>query len=166
MNKFITNVNGKESKRVLLKNPVAIIDGKEFPYKILSESKNQIVIEIGNRILNVVYSKKNVNNYYVVAEGQNYEVEVLTELQNKAKELSAERRKNSGITLVKAPMPGLLLKLEVNIGDEISEGSSLFILEAMKMENEIKSETSGTVKEIRAGEGESVEKGAVILVIE
>jgi biotin carboxyl carrier protein len=166
MDKFITNVNGKVSKKVLLNNPVAVIEGKEFPYKILSENKNQIVIEIGNRIFNVVYSRKNVDNYNIVAEGQNYEVEVLTELQYKAKELNAERRKNSGITLVKAPMPGLLLKVEVKVGDKISEGSPLFILEAMKMENEIKSETSGTIKEIRAAEGESVEKGAVILVIE
>ncbi len=166
MDKFIANVNGKVSKKVLLKNPVAVIDGKELPYKILSENKNQIVIEIENRIFNVVYSRKKIESYHIVAEGQNYEVEVLTELQNKAKELNAEKSKNSGVTIIKAPMPGLLLKVNVNVGDTISEGSPLFILEAMKMENEIKSEISGSIKEIRVGEGESVEKGAVILVIE
>ena len=166
MDKFINEINGKITKKVEIKNPNAVVDGKRFEYKVLSEDKNQIVFEIDSRIYNVVYSRKSNEKFQIVAKGQNYEVEVLTELQDKAKKLNAERRKNSGETLIKAPMPGLVLRMEVIQGDEVSEGSPLFILEAMKMENEIKSEISGMIKEVKVSQGESVEKGAVILVIE
>ena len=166
MDKFVTEINGKVTKSVEIKNPTAVVDGNEFSYKILSENKNQIVLEINNKIFNVVYSRKSNEKFQIVAKGQNYEVEVLNELQAKAKKLNAERRKNSGKTYIKAPMPGLLLRMEVGIGDEVSEGSPLFVLEAMKMENEIKSEISGTIKEVKVGEGETVEKGSIILIIE
>ncbi len=166
MDKFITEINGKVTKTVEIKNPTATVDGNSMGYKVLSEEKNQIVLEINSKIYNVVYSKKSNEKFQIVAKGQNYEVEVLTELQDKAKKLNAERRKNSGETLIKAPMPGLVLRMEVEQGDEVAEGTSLFILEAMKMENEIKSEISGTIKEVKVSQGESVEKGAVILIIE
>ncbi len=166
MDKFITDINGKVTKTVEIKNPTASVDGNRMEYKVLSEDKNQIVLEINSHIYNVVYSKKSDEKFQIVAKGQNYEVEVLTELQNKAKKLNAERRKNSGETLIKAPMPGLVLRMEVEQGNEVVEGTSLFILEAMKMENEIKSEISGTIKEVKVSQGESVEKGAVILIIE
>ncbi len=166
MDKFITEINGKVTKTVEIKNPTAAVDGNSMEYKVLSEEKNQIVLEINSNIYNVVYSKKSNEKFQIVAKGQNYEVEVLTELQDKAKKLNAERRKNSGETLIKAPMPGLVLRMEVEQGNEVAEGTSLFILEAMKMENEIKSEISGTIKEVKVSQGESVEKGAVILIIE
>ncbi len=166
MDKFITEINGKVTKTVEIKNSTAAVDGNSMEYKVLSEEKNQIVLEINSNIYNVVYSKKSNEKFQIVAKGQNYEVEVLTELQDKAKKLNAERRKNSGETLIKAPMPGLVLRMEVEQGNEVAEGTSLFILEAMKMENEIKSEISGTIKEVKVSQGESVEKGAVILIIE
>ncbi len=166
MNKFIAYINGETEKEVLLNNPTAIIDGKEFAYKILSLNDNQIVLKINDKIYNAVFSQKSSERFDVLVKGQNFEVETLTELQKKSKELKAQQMKNSGETYIKAPMPGLLLKMEVSVGDEVTPGTSLFILEAMKMENEIKSEIPGVVKEIKATQGEAVEKGATVLIIE
>ena len=79
-------------------------------------------------------------------------------------------RKNKGKTVhhteVKAPMPGLLIKIKKKIGDHVELGEPILILEAMKMENDLRSPSSGVVKEINFQEGQSVEKGASILVIE
>ena len=166
MDKFVIEINGKVIKSVEIKNPTAIVDGSELSYKVLSETNNQIILEIDGKIYNVVYSRKSNEKFQIVAKRRNYEVEVLTELQAKAKKLNAERRKNSGKTYVKSPMPGLVLRIDVKLGDTVAEGSPLFVLEAMKMENEIKSEIEGTIKEIKVEEGNSVEKGAVILIIE
>ena len=68
-------------------------------------------------------------------------------------------------TPVEAPMPGIIIRLEKNVGDKVEEGDVLLILEAMKMENSITSPTSGVVKEIKVKEGDNVSKGQVLVVI-
>lgn len=68
-------------------------------------------------------------------------------------------------TPVEAPMPGIIIRLEKNVGDRVEEGDVLLILEAMKMENSITSPTSGVVKEIKVKEGDNVSKGQVLVVI-
>ncbi|GAB6163190.1 sodium-extruding oxaloacetate decarboxylase subunit alpha [Desulfothermus naphthae] len=68
-------------------------------------------------------------------------------------------------TPVEAPMPGIIIRLEKNVGDRVEEGDVLLILEAMKMENSITSPTSGVVKDIKVKEGENVSKGQVLVVI-
>ncbi len=67
---------------------------------------------------------------------------------------------------VVAPMPGLVLKIFVEEGQEVNEGDPVVILEAMKMENVLKAEGSGIVKKINASDGESVEKGVVLIEVE
>jgi biotin carboxyl carrier protein len=64
---------------------------------------------------------------------------------------------------IKAPMPGLVLKVLVAEGDEIKKGDSLFVLEAMKMENIIKSPADVTVKVIKIKPGDKVEKGQILI---
>lgn len=64
---------------------------------------------------------------------------------------------------VKAPMPGMVLKVLVNEGDEIKKGDALLVLEAMKMENIIKSPTDGTIKKIAAIKGVAVEKNQLLI---
>ena len=67
---------------------------------------------------------------------------------------------------IKAPMPGLVLELKVNEGDEVKTGAPLLILEAMKMENVIKSDQDGTIKRIEVQEKETVEKNQVLIEFE
>jgi biotin carboxyl carrier protein len=67
---------------------------------------------------------------------------------------------------VTAPMPGKVVKIRVKQGDEVKADTTLLILEAMKMENEILAGINGMVKEIRVKPGESVEGGKVLVVIE
>ena len=65
-----------------------------------------------------------------------------------------------------APMPGLILDIMCKEGDEIHEGDSLLILEAMKMENVIKAEGTGTIAKIHKETGDSVDKGQLIIEID
>ena len=67
---------------------------------------------------------------------------------------------------VSAPMPGTVLKLNVAKGDTIAKGQTLLILEAMKMENEIISPTSGKVADVRVQKGQQVNAGDVMIVVE
>ena len=68
-------------------------------------------------------------------------------------------------TPLSAPMPGMIIRFEINVGDEIKEGETAVILEAMKMENALPAPTSGTVKAINFSSGDSVAKGDVLCVI-
>ena len=68
--------------------------------------------------------------------------------------------------VLKAPMPGRVVLIEVAVGQRVQKGDGLVILEAMKMENEFRASGEGTVKEIRVQAGEAVNPGDVLLVIE
>jgi biotin carboxyl carrier protein len=63
-------------------------------------------------------------------------------------------------------MPALVVRIEVKVGDEVKEGKGLVILEAMKMENELRAHQSGRVKQIFVEEGKPVEKGQLLLLME
>lgn len=67
---------------------------------------------------------------------------------------------------IKAPMPGRILDVLVSIGDGVSQGENVIVLEAMKMENIIKSPRQGTIKSIGIQKGQSVEKNTVLLAFE
>jgi biotin carboxyl carrier protein len=78
-------------------------------------------------------------------------------------ELGMDALENTGIQDIKAPMPGLILDLKVKPGDEVKKGDVVLILEAMKMENTIKSPGDGIVKEIKVNLKQSVEKNQVLI---
>lgn len=67
---------------------------------------------------------------------------------------------------VKAPMPGKILDVLVNVGDQVKEDDELVILEAMKMENPIYAPADGTIKEIKVKAGDSVDTDQLMIVIE
>jgi biotin carboxyl carrier protein len=70
-----------------------------------------------------------------------------------------------GAQRVDAPMPGKIVRVLVALGEEVQEGQGLVVVEAMKMENELKSPKAGVVKELHAQEGQPVESGAKLVVV-
>jgi biotin carboxyl carrier protein len=73
---------------------------------------------------------------------------------------------HTGPQKVAAPMPGKIVKVLVKAGDRVEPRQGLVVVEAMKMENELRSRAAGTVTEVRAIEGSSVEAGAILIVVE
>jgi len=67
---------------------------------------------------------------------------------------------------IDAAMPGKVVKINVAVGDRVTEGASLLVLEAMKMENDIPSPIEGIVMEVAASEGDSVDAGVLLIVVE
>ena len=67
---------------------------------------------------------------------------------------------------VRAPMPALVVRIEVEVGQQVEKGEGLLVLEAMKMENELNATHAGIVREILAEKGKSVEKGALLVRLE
>lgn len=72
---------------------------------------------------------------------------------------------SAGSVRVEAPMPGTVLKINVNVGDTVEEGQAVIILEAMKMENEIAAPKSGTVASINTTQGSAVNTGDLLITL-
>ena len=73
---------------------------------------------------------------------------------------------NGGPQRVTAPMPGKIVKLLVKPGDKVQPRQGVVVVEAMKMENELRARAAGTVSEVRVAEGASVEAGAILVILE
>lgn len=108
-------------------------------------------------------------NYIITVDNKKYEVEVINSTGEKVtNNVSKEPiAKTSMISeLLKAPMPGTIIDIKVCPGDNVKKGGTLFILEAMKMENEIAAPKDGIIKEIQVAKGTSVNTSDVLAVIE
>ncbi|MBC8054405.1 MAG: biotin/lipoyl-binding protein [Sphingobacteriaceae bacterium] len=95
--------------------------------------------------------------------GTEYYVELSDQYDELLHKLGLDKVSSHQISELKAPMPGLVLKLLVEEGASVSKGDNLIILEAMKMENIIKSPIDGIVKTIRVKAGDKLEKNQVML---
>ena len=95
-----------------------------------------------------------------------YEVKIADQFDQLVKKLGLSSAAHTHIKEIKAPMPGLVLEVKVTAGDEVKKGDPLLILEAMKMENIIKSPGDGSVKIIHIAEGSVVDKGVLMIEME
>ena len=98
--------------------------------------------------------------------GQHYKVAIQEPIDQLLHSLGLDLKANQKVEPVKAPMPGMVLKVLVVPGQQIAKGDGLLILEAMKMENVLKANGPATVKSIRVQERTAVEKGAVLIDLE
>ena len=103
-------------------------------------------------------------SYVVHVEGETYTIRVEEETRYIIRTRGGGA--GSGGQVLKAPMPGRVVLVEVTVGQSVQPGDGLIVLEAMKMENEFKATVAGTVKEIRAQNGQTVNPGDVLVVIE
>jgi len=99
-------------------------------------------------------------------KGERWEMEVLDERSRHIRSLAGggDQRRAAGV--LKAPMPGLVVRVQVQPGEKVATGAPLVVLEAMKMENELKAGAPGVVKSVRVAPGEAVEKGQVLVEFE
>jgi biotin carboxyl carrier protein len=93
-----------------------------------------------------------------------HELELLDERRLRMRKAGG-KFSTEGPQRIDAPMPGKVVRVLVKIGDEVSEGQGLVVVEAMKMENELKSPKAGKVTELLAVEGAAVESGAKLIVV-
>ena len=97
--------------------------------------------------------------------GERVAVEAVDERTRAIREMSGQAADETASTIA-APMPGLVVRIDVAVGDQVRAGQGVIVVEAMKMENELKAPGDGTVAEIRVSPGQTVEKGAVLIVFE
>jgi biotin carboxyl carrier protein len=98
--------------------------------------------------------------------GETFEVVIKNALDQKLEQMGFGASTSKQIKQVKAPMPGLVLNIDVTDGQSVKENDRLLILEAMKMENSILIHADATIKKVMVTAGQAVEKGQVLIELE
>ena len=105
------------------------------------------------------------NRWHVVIHGRLIELETESERERLISSLSSSGVHSQSVLEVRAPMPSRIVRIDVKVGDEVSVGQGLIVLEAMKMENTLKASQNGTVTQVAVISGKAVEKGALLIVL-
>jgi biotin carboxyl carrier protein len=150
------------------------VNGHLWNVEFVELNNGHAVLRLNNRVFDVSFRRTlepspnsfpnsplllQVNNREYVASVDDSRSLLLKSLMN-------EESEKGGSTVVTSPMPGLVVKVEVREGDEVIPGQGLVVLEAMKMENELKASGKGKVTSVHVREGRSVEKGEALVTIE
>jgi biotin carboxyl carrier protein len=102
-------------------------------------------------------------NWQLHLDGERVSVDVVDERTRTIRAMTVRNTGPQGPKPVKAPMPGMILRVEVQPGERVRAGQGVVIIEAMKMENELKADAAGVVSKVSAAPGTAVEKGAVLV---
>jgi biotin carboxyl carrier protein len=148
---------GKSLYRVAIDGNDFLVDGKKTGrtnYSLIVDNRS-FEIEVDNA----------ADEYRVLVDGRNYHVHLIDERRVRVgggqSEIELQGRQK-----ISVPMPGKVIAVLVSEGDSVERGQGLVIVEAMKMENEVRSPIAGEVKEIKVKPGDAVEGGAVLVIVE
>jgi biotin carboxyl carrier protein len=130
----------------------------------LSPSNYHIIHNLVSYNVEVVNLDTTAKTAEIKVNGNTYQVTAKDQFDILLDQLGMSDQNASKISEIKAPMPGLVLKVFVAEGDIVNKGDNLFILEAMKMENIIKAPADVTIKTAKIKAGDKVEKGQVLML--
>ena len=157
---FIANVNNTFDFEITLKDisNLDAIQTSESEYHILQEKKS----------CKAEITKADFNNksYQVKVNDNTYNANIFNDLDVLINDMGFSIGSTKQVDSIKAPMPGLILDINVAVGQGIKEDDALLILEAMKMENIITSPRDGVIKSISANKGDAVEKNQLLIEFE
>ncbi len=156
-------LTGENSYQIDLKGDSLFLDGNPADWDISRLSDRHYHIIRDHRSYRVEILEVKEKTVTVRVNDHLMEIAVKDKMDLLLERLGMEKALEDKLNDVKAPMPGLILKVEVSEGQEVSKGDPLMILEAMKMENVIKASGDGTVKAVKVKEGNTVEKNQVLI---
>lgn len=140
------------------------INGAEYALDVIGNNDDYNVIH-NNKSHNVtlVSADYDARTFTIRVNSNEYTLDAKDQFDLLLEELGMEDMAGSKVNDLKAPMPGLVLKINVKPGDEVKKGDALIVLEAMKMENILKAEGDATIKAIHTETSKAVEKNQVLI---
>lgn len=141
------------------------VDGERIPASILRVGRNLFSVIMEGESFRIL-AGRTADGSQVLCGGFEQMVTVETERSRLLKTYGSKTGRISRKMEIHAPMPALVVRVLVSVGDSVEEGQSLLVLEAMKMENELKADFPGKIKQVFATKGKAVEKGELLMVLE
>ena len=162
--RYVVDLND-ERKEVDVTGETVTVDGHGVLAKVEEIEGTPVrVVTIGSEVHRVVVRRGATRGAYTLwVDGFRFDGEALDERTRTIRDITAVSGKASGPAPVVAPMPGLIVRVNVAEGDTVQPGQGVVVMEAMKMENELRASAAGTVKAIHVTPGKAVEKGALLV---
>ncbi len=149
-----------------LDESTAEINKDDIEFELVERSDSQILFRVGTKLHKIRNIRVDGGEIECTVDGKWITANLKNEQQLLLEKLGFKTASEKSIGSLQAPMPGKILELLSSEGDEVELGEPVAILEAMKMENELKAPCAGTIQSISVTTGASVEKNQIILEIE
>jgi len=169
--KYIVDMDGRRLE-VELNSDVARVDGgppRKVQFADVAGTPVRLVTIGGEApdVHRVIARRDGARGRYVLRiDGRRYAVEALDERTRALRDVASAAASMQRARPLTAPMPGLVVRVNVSPGDIVAAGQSIVVMEAMKMENELRAPAAGKVKAVRATVGAAVEKGVTLVEFE
>jgi biotin carboxyl carrier protein len=166
--KLIAKVNGETSELMLNRSAdkvSASIDGREYELEVVTNGSGHYSLRSpdGKKVEARVSTDKD-GSLTLWIDGRPIDVDITDPKQMRA--ASVADADSMGSAAIKTAMPGKIVRLLASVGDEVQKGDGVIVVEAMKMQNEIKAPKNGTVSSIAVAEGDTVNAGQILLSID
>ena len=164
---YVVEVNGKRYT-VDIRDGEAIVDGVNYRSAMQSVAGTPVrIVRVNDSVHRMVLRERVARGRYRLwLDGHRYDAEALDSRARAIRDMQASVARPSGPAPLRAPMPGLIVALRVKVGDTIAAGDGLVVMEAMKMENELRAAAAGIVRAVHVTVGAAVEKGALLVELE
>jgi len=159
---------GDEEIEVLVDGDAVTVNGSVRPASLSPVEGTPVsLLRLGDEVRRVVTrSGESRGRYTLWLDGFRFEAEALDERARAIRELTGAAAAAAGPAPIVAPMPGMIVRVSAQVGDHVQPGQGLVVMEAMKMENELRAASAGTVRSVLVQPGTAVEKGTVLLELE
>lgn len=156
---------GERVFEIELDGDVVRVDGSEVSATMTGSPGVPIHRLVIDGVASILTVRQDESTWSVAIGGATHSVTVEDDAARLLREVAPTGSRGRIDGVITAPMPGLVLRVDVEEGQSVTTGTGMVVLEAMKMENEIKSPLDGTVDVIHVAPGQAVEKGAVLAVL-
>jgi acetyl/propionyl-CoA carboxylase alpha subunit len=165
---FNVIVNEQKTKSISIRRGEIAVDGKIFEADIsqVSEKEIHIIRNLRSYNVRIIAINRREKTVTMTVNGTKYRTAIKDRLDDLLHSMGMDKAVAQKVSEVKAPMPGLVLRVMAEAGQAIKKGDPLIVLEAMKMENILKSSADAVVKKVSVIKGDKVEKNQVLLEME
>jgi biotin carboxyl carrier protein len=164
---YVVEVNGRRLNVEILDGE-AIVDGVKYRASMHTVPGTPVrIVGVNDEVHRIVLRERVARGRYRLwLDGHRYDAEALDSRARAIRDMQASVAMPTGPAPLRAPMPGLIVQLRVQVGDTVAAGAGLVVMEAMKMENELRAISAGKVRAVHVSVGAAVEKGALLVELE
>lgn len=144
------------------KNNIQVsLGGRKYHVAVELLSEDEVLLNIDGKIYNIIINSNSSSSYSVYINGKFFQIEKKSAWQMLRRKEERVKKRD-----IKTTMPGRIIKILVREGERVKEGQAVLVLEAMKMQNEIKSPQSGIITKLNPKTSDSVETGSILFSVE
>ena len=161
--KLIASIEGNDSEVVIRRSEgkvFASVDGREYVLEVDELEPDLFHFKVDGRVIEIYTGPNGLTDVGA------HQLKIDVRDPKKLSAIGIKGMAADGTVEIRSAMPGKLVRVLVSAGDSVSEGDGIVVVEAMKMQNELKTPKEGTVREVRFSEGDTANGGDLLAVIE